>query len=422
VSDAASVLPGKDRRRSDTKGLEMKRFELVIVGGGLTAARAIKEYRAAGGGGRIALLSKEHELPYHRPPLSKRYLRGEADRSDAIVESVEFYEANEVELMLGIEVTELEPREQTVVTRDGGRFAYGRLLIATGSVPRKLEVEGAELPGVFSLRSLDDSTAIREAAGQTRDAVVVGSGFIGMEAAASLTELRLDVTLLSRDVDLFAQLRSPEISEHLVDLYRLRGVEVIRGDEVRAFLGRSRLDTVELYSGRQLGAGLAVVGIGVRPATDFLAGSGIETDNGILVDAQFRTNLPGVYAAGDVARFPDPVFGRRRRIEHWSNANYQGAQVGKVLAGACGGYDTVSTFFTESFGLTLKVFGDPSVHDERIAGGSFADGDAIVFYLDDGRLVGTLHTGQDEETEDALKRLIRTGSAPLPLMTTGGSA
>jgi len=422
VSDGASVLPGKDRRRSDTKGLEMKKFELVIVGGGLTAARAIKEYRAAGAGGHIALLGKEHELPYHRPPLSKRYLRGEADRSDAIVESVEFYEANEVELMLGIEVTELEPREQTVVTRDGGRFAYGRLLIATGSVPRKLEVEGAELPGVFSLRSLDDSTAIREAAGQTRDAVVVGSGFIGMEAAASLTELGLDVTLLSRDVDLFAQLRSPEISEHLVDLYRRRGVEVIRGDEVHAFLGRSRLDTVELHSGRQLGAGLTVVGIGVRPATDFLAGSGIETDNGILVDAQFRTNLPGVYAAGDVARFPDPVFGRRRRIEHWSNANYQGAQVGKVLAGAGGGYDTVSTFFTESFGLTLKVFGDPSVHDERIARGSFADGDAIVFYLDDGRLVGTLHTGRDEETEDALKRLIRTGSAPLPLMTTGGSA
>jgi NADPH-dependent 2,4-dienoyl-CoA reductase/sulfur reductase-like enzyme len=400
----------------------MKKFDLVIVGGGLTAARAIKEYRAAGGEGRIALLSREHELPYHRPPLSKHYLRGEAERNDAIVEPEEFYAANEVELMLGTEVTELDPRERTVVTREGGSFTYGKLLIATGSAPRKLDVEGAELPGVFSLRSLEDATAIREAAGQTRDAVVVGAGFIGMEAAASLTELGLDVTLISRDVDLFTQLRSPEISEHLVDLYRRRGVDVIRGDQVRAFLGRFRLDTVELHSGRRLSAGLAVVGIGVRPATDFLDGSGIDTDNGILVDEQFRTNLPDVYAAGDVARFPHAVFGRRRRIEQWSNANYQGAEVGKVLAGAGGGYDTVSTFFTESFGLTLRVFGDPSEHDDRIARGSFADGHAIVFYLDRGRLVGTLHTGQDEETEDTLKRRIRTGSPPLPLMTTGGSA
>jgi NTE family protein len=156
-----------------------------------------------------------------------------------------------------------------------------------------------------------------------------------------------------------------------------------------------------------LGAGLAVIGIGVRPAVAFLEGSGLVTGDGIPVDERFRTNLPNVYAAGDVAHFFDPVFGRRRRIEHWSNANYQGAEVGRILAGADGGYDTVSTFFTESFGLTLKVFGDVSQHDDRIARGSFADGDAIVYYLERGRLVGTLHTGQTAETEEALKQLIR---------------
>jgi NADPH-dependent 2,4-dienoyl-CoA reductase/sulfur reductase-like enzyme len=241
-----------------------------------------------------------------------------------------------------------------------------------------------------------------------RDAVVVGSGFIGMEVAASLTELGLDVSLVSRDIDLFAQLRSPEISAHLVNLYRERGVEIIQGDEVRAFRGRTRLDTVELHTGRPLSAGLAVVGVGVRPAVSFLEGSGIELDDGIVVDERFETNIPGIYAVGDVARFFDPLYGRRRRIEHWSNANYQGSQVGKILARAEGGYDTVSTFFTESFGLTLKVFGDVSQHDDRIARGSFAKGNAIVFYLDRGRLVGTLHAGQDEETEETLKRLIRT--------------
>lgn len=379
----------------------MQRFDLIIVGGGLTAARAIGAYRDAGGDGRIALLSRETRLPYHRPPLSKRYLRGETDAESTLVEPEEFYVRNGVELLLGTDVTSVDARGQTV-----SGYRYGQLLIATGSLPRKLGAPGADLPGVFTLRSLDDATAIREAAAQTRDAVVVGSGFIGMEVAASLTELGLDVSLLSRDSDLFAQLRSPEISEHLVSVYRDRGVEIIRGDEVHAFRGRSRLDTIELHTGRELGAGLAVVGIGVQPATSFLAGSAIALDDGILVDERFRTNVPNVYAAGDVARFYDPLFGRRRRIEHWSNADYQGAEVGKVLAGADGGYDSVSTFFTESFGLTLKVFGDISHHDDRFARGSFEDGDAVVLYLERERLAGTLHTGQSEEAETALKGLI----------------
>lgn len=387
--------------------LSMASFDLVIVGGGLTAARAIKEYRSAGGDGRIALLSRERSLPYHRPPLSKQFLRGEAERRDTLVEPEQFYAENGVELLLGTEVVNLDPHEQAVSTRDGDRLRYGQLLLATGSVPRALRVPGAELDGVFSLRSIDDAAAIRALASESRDAVVVGSGFIGMEVAASLSQQGLDVTLVSRDVDLFGQLGSPEISEHLLGTYRRRGVEVIRGNEVRAFHGRSRLDTVELHSGRMLGAQLAVVGIGVVPATSFLEDSGLTMDDGILVDERFRTNLPGVYAAGDVARFPDPIFGRTRRIEHWSNASYQGAEVGRVLAGAKGRYDAVSTFFTESFGLTLKVFGDVSQHDDRVAHGSFADGQAIVYYLERGRLVGTLHTGQDEESEETLKQLIR---------------
>ncbi|TML26782.1 MAG: NAD(P)/FAD-dependent oxidoreductase [Actinobacteria bacterium] len=408
MTSKADFLRRKTRRPSDTNVLEMQKFELVIVGGGLTTARAIKEYRATGGGGRIALLTRERTLPYHRPPLSKRYLRGESTAEQTLVEPQEFYDEHEVELLLGNEVTAVDTRREAVSMSDGARLGYRKLLLATGAIPRSLDVAGADLPGVFALRSLENATAIRESAAQTRDAVVVGSGFIGMEVAASLTELGLDVSLVSRDTDLFAQLRSPEISEHLVKLYRERGVEIIRGDQVAAFRGRSRLDTVELHTGRELGAGLAVVGVGVQPAVSFLEGSGIATDDGILVDERFRTNLPNVYAAGDVARFYDPLFGRSRRIEHWSNANYQGAEVGKVLAGADGGYDTVSTFFTESFGLTLKVFGDVSQHDDRVARGSFAHGDAIVFYFERGRLVGTLHTGQTDETEAELKRLIGT--------------
>jgi NTE family protein len=388
-------------------------FELVIVGGGLTAARAIRAYREAGGSGRIALLGNETVLPYHRPPLSKRYLRGEAELADTLVEPQGFYDDSDVELVLGTKVSEVAPRERTVTTSAGQTYRYRKLLLVTGASPRALDVDGANLPGVFILRSLADSTAIREAAADARDAVVVGGGFIAMEVAASLTTLGLDVSLVSRDVDLFAQLRSPEVSEHLVGLYRNQGVDVIRGDEVRAFRGRSRLDTVEVHHGDPLGAPLAVVGVGVRPNTDFVTGSiAADADGGIIVNERFETNTPDVFAAGDVARFFDPVFGRSRRIEHWSNANYHGTEVGRILAGAEGGYDTVSSFFTESFGLTLKVFGDLALHDDRISRGSFADGNAIVFYLEQGGLVATLHTGQSDETEEALKRLIRARAHP----------
>jgi NADPH-dependent 2,4-dienoyl-CoA reductase/sulfur reductase-like enzyme len=402
----------KDRTRLDTNDLDtkreetvMKRFELVIVGGGLAAARAIKGYRAAGGGGRIALLAREHALPYHRPPLSKRYLRGEADWTDTLVEHESFYEANDVELLLGAEAGRVDTREHVVLTNDGTRYHYAKLLLATGAVPRTLLVEGAELPGVFSLRSLDDASAIRARAAQVRDAVVVGSGFIGMETAASLTELGLDVTLVSRDVDLFAQLGSPEISEHLVTLYRERGVDVVRAEELRAFRGRSHLDTVELHSRPAVGAGLAVVGVGVQPEVSFLEGSGIAVDNGVIVDERFQTNVANVYAVGDVARFFDPLFGRRRRIEHWSNANYQGAEVGKVLAGADVRYDQVSSFFTELFGQTFRVLGE--LRGDTALEGSFEAGRAIVRYRDGARLFGALVTGLEDDEIDELKDAIR---------------
>jgi NADPH-dependent 2,4-dienoyl-CoA reductase/sulfur reductase-like enzyme len=386
----------------------MHEFELIIVGGGLASARAIKAYREAGGDGTIALVSADSTIPYHRPPLSKRYLRGETEASDALVEPEGFYGEQGVELLLDTTVTGVDPDERALDTASGQRYRFEKLLLATGAVPRRLDVPGADLHGVFTLRSLSDSTAIREAATETRDAVVVGSGFIGMEVAASLSGLDLDVTLVSRDVDLFSQLGSPEISERLVTLYRERGVDVVRGDEVRAFRGHSRLDTVELHSGRSIGAGLAVVGVGVQPAVSFLQGSRIAVADGIAVDEKYETSVPGIYAVGDVASFFDPLFGRSRRIEHWSNANYQGSEVGTILAGGDGGYDTVSTFFTESFGLMLKVFGDTARHDDHVTHGSFVDGGAICFYFENERLVGTLHAGQDEKTEETLKRLIRS--------------
>ena len=384
----------------------MKKFELVIAGGGLTAARAIKSYRDSGGAGPIALVSKERDLPYHRPALSKRYLRGET--TDApFAEDADFYRDHEVEVLLETTATAVDTRAHTLTT-DAGTFQYDKLLIATGATPRLLALPGAGLEGVYALRTLRDSQAIRAAAGSAERAVVVGGGFIGMEVAASLRQLGLAVTLIHLGRGLFDQFGSGALSEELAALYRGHGVELLLEEEVAGFGSddQRRLSYVETKSGICVEAEMAVVGIGVVPNVDLLIDSGLTLANGVVVDQRFQTGAPGVFAAGDVANFYDPLYGRQRRIEHWSNANYQGTEVGKILAGTGAGYETVSSFFSEIFGVTIKVFGDVSRFDEQTTEGSLTSGTLLITYGDGGRLVGALTVGASDELEVVLKGLI----------------
>ena len=380
----------------------MKKFELVIVGGGLTAARAIKSYRDSGGGGRVALLTAEGVLPYHRPALSKRYLRGEVDAPFAEAET--FYTGHEVEVLLDTPATALDIGGH-VVTTDAGGFQYEKLLLAPGSTPRRLDVTGSELREVYSLRTLEDSDDIRNAARTAERAVVVGGGFIGMEVAASLRRLGLEVTLIHRGGGLFDQFGSVDFSDELASLYREHGVELLLEEEVARFAGDGRLEYVETKSGTCVEADIAVVGVGVVPSVGFLARSRLVLANGILVNQRFETGAPDVYAAGDAANFYDPLYRRRRRIEHWSNANYQGTEVGKILAGQLGGYDTVSSFFTEVFGTTIKVFGDVSRFDTLTTDGALGSS-FLATYGDEGKLVGALTVGQSDELETLVRELI----------------
>jgi NADPH-dependent 2,4-dienoyl-CoA reductase/sulfur reductase-like enzyme len=391
-------------------------FELVIIGGGLASARAIKSFREAGGEGAIALISRDSTLPYHRPPLSKRFLRGETDE-EPLVEDEAFYADNGVEVMLETSVTSVDTREHAVVL-EGDRFGYGQLLLASGAWPRTLTCGGADLEGVFTLRTVGDSRAIREAAAASERAVVVGAGFIGMEVSASLRQIGKDVTQIHIGRWLFDQFGVEQLSNELAALYESNGVHLVLSAEIEAFLGAGKVETVLISNGAEVEADYAVAGLGVDPVTDFLEGSGVAVDDGIIVDERFRTNVPGVFAVGDVANFFDPLFGRRRRIEHWSNANYQGTEVGKVLAGGDGGYDTVSQFFTEIFGLTIKLFGDPRRDAEVVVKGSLRDNDLYALYGDEqGEVIGAMSVGQSEEVEELLKQKIRThavvGDVPL---------
>jgi NADPH-dependent 2,4-dienoyl-CoA reductase/sulfur reductase-like enzyme len=398
---------------------------LVIVGGGLSTGRAIKSYRESGGEGPITLFSKDSQVPYHRPPLSKKFLRGEAEVEDTLVEPEQFYRDHDVDLHLETAVAELDLHDRKLRLTGGGEKAFDRLLIASGATPRKLDVPGSELEGIFSLRTLDDSARIREAAKDARHAVIVGAGFIGMEVAASLSQLGLEVTLVHRGKGLFEILRARPVAQFLQDLYGKNGVELVLGDEVASFNGFSKLDSVETKRGRVAQAELAVVGIGVAPWVDWLQSSGLPLDNGVIVNERFETGPEGVWAVGDVARFYDPVFGKYRRIEHWSHANYTGTKVGELMAGKDGEYDVVSTFFSEVFGFTFRLLGDVDDVDGIVYRGSLEERDAIVFYVLEGRLVGALIVGQDEETENRLKELLarqapiddpdRLGDADKPL-------
>ena len=385
----------------------MTQRKLVIVGGGLASAKAIASYREGGGEDSIVLVSRDSVVPYHRPPLSKRFLRGEIEADGTLVAPEDFYRENDVELRLETAVERVLPNERVLELQGGERLPYDRLVIATGATPRSLGVPGEELDGVFRLRTLANSAAIREAARSAGRAVVIGGSFIGSEVAASLRTLGLDVTLVHRGPGLFDVLGSTRLMEHLSELYRSRGVELVFGDEAAEFVGNGRLARVRTKQERQLEADLAVEGVGVTLNLDLLEGSGIEVDDGVIADERYESSVPGVFVAGDVANVPDPIAGRRRRIEHWSYANSSGTRLGTVLAGGDPGPLPVASFFSEVFGSTFKVFGDTVGYPVVATRGSFGEGSAAELYADDGgTLRGALVFGLESEAEDELKALI----------------
>jgi 3-phenylpropionate/trans-cinnamate dioxygenase ferredoxin reductase subunit len=389
-------------------------MDIVVVGGGLAAARVVESYRESGGAGSIAIVGAEPHAPYHRPPLTKRLLRGEQEAADALVRPAGEYRGLDVDVRLATTATGLDLRHRRVELDGGDALEYERLVIATGALPRRLPVPGSDLPGVFTLRTIDDSLAIRAAAASAKHAVVVGTGFIGLEVAASLRARGVEVTIVDVASAPFAALGSPVFSAYLVELYRERGIEMLLDDGISAFTGDAALRGVVTASGRTIAAELAVVGVGVAPAVTWLGASGLELENGVVVDGSYRASADGVYAVGDIANFFDPVFGRRRRIEHWSNADYQGRGLGRILAGLDEPYARVSTFFTELFGTVYKFLGDSAETDRVELEGDFRDGRAVVRYYRGKELRAALLTGQSEDREAELQERIRGDALAAP--------
>ena len=382
---------------------------IVVVGGGLAASKLVTEYRAAGGEASVTVVASEPDPPYHRPPLTKGFLRGEVEREGTYVRPAEEYEDEVVELRLGARAERIDPDAHVVVLEGGEEIPYTRLVLATGARPRPLPLSGADLVGVHTYRTLADADAVRTAAEEAHAAIVVGGSFIGAESAASLRLRGLDVTLIEMGPQLMPQLRAPELSAQLADLYRDEGVEVLLGTELAELTGNGKLLTgAKTKDGSTIEGYLAIVGIGVVPNVELANDAGAEVDDGIVVDERFRTSLPDVYAVGDVARYPDPTSGRLRRIEHWSNANAQGGHLGRQLAGARAAYDELPVFFTQLFDKKLQVLGDVEPATECVLRGSVAEGRVLGFHLtDEKRLVGAVVHGQAADLVAELETLIR---------------
>lgn len=382
---------------------------IVVVGGGLAAGKLVTEYRAAGGEASMTVVASEPDPPYHRPPLTKGFLRGEVEREGTYVRPAEEYEDEVVELRLGARAERIDPDAHVVVLEGGEEIPYTRLVLATGARPRPLPLPGADLVGAHTYRTLADADAVRTAAEEAHAAIVVGGSFIGAESAASLRLRGLDVTLIEMGPQLMPQLRAPELSAQLADLYRDEGVEVLLGTELAELTGNGKLLTgAKTKDGSTIEGYLAIVGIGVMPNVELASDAGAEVDNGIVVDERFRTSLPDVYAVGDVARYPDPTSGRLRRIEHWSNANAQGGHLGRQLAGARAAYDQLPVFFTQLFDKKFQVLGDVEPATECVLRGSVAEGRVLGFHLtDEKRLVGAVVHGQAADLVAELETLIR---------------
>ncbi|MGH2660957.1 MAG: NAD(P)/FAD-dependent oxidoreductase [Actinomycetota bacterium] len=359
----------------------------VIVGASLAGGTAAATFRDEGFDGRVVLIGEEPLAPYERPPLSKEYLRGETSEP-AYIRPPEWWEQNEVEARFGERAERIDFADRSVVLASGERISFDSLLIATGSRNRRLPLPGIELPGVLDLRYLPDSDAIKAAGVPDAKAVLVGMGFIGAEVAASLRSRGVEVTVVEFAETPLQRVLGTDLGRVLEGLHRDHGVEMIFRDAAERFEGNGRFEALVTKEGRRIEGDFAVVGVGVEPVIDPFAGSGIEVDNGILVDPTLQANVPGVFAAGDVARHDHPVFGPIR-VEHFDNAIKMGEAAARNMLGKAEVFDDAHWFWSDQYDANIQMAGFATEWDDMVVRGSMGERTFAAFLLKDDRLLST---------------------------------
>ena len=390
---------------------------IAIIGGGLTGGNAATTLREEGFSGPVVLIGAEPGFPFGRPPLSKTYLRSEEKLDDWYVRPAGWYDSHEVECRHGATVAAVDPAAHTVRLDSGEELGYAKVLIATGGRNRRLTIPGADLPGLHYLRTKAECDAIKQEAVPGRRAVVVGMGFIGCEVAASLTQLGVRVTAVFPGKDPLERVLGAQVGGLVTAIHRGHGVELLPGEQVTAFEGTERLEAVVTASGRRIPCDFAVAGLGIRPDVPDVP---VAQENGILVDEFCRASAPDVYAAGDVANILHPLFGRVR-VEHYNNAEKQGAAAARSMLGSTDPYDYLYTFWSDQYEHKIEYAGHVTRWDENVVRGSLAEAKLIGFYLVDGvvRAALGLDRGGDPELDldgemAACARLVAAQARPAP--------
>ena len=378
----------------------------VIVGGGLAGAKAAETLREEGFDGRLVLLGAEPERPYERPPLSKDYLRGETAEKP-YVHPESFYADQEIELRTSTRVAGVDTTRRELLLEGDRRQGYDRLLVATGAVPRRLDVPGRDLEEIHYLRTLADSERIGKRLEHGRRLVVVGSGWIGSEIAASARQKGCEVTVLERASLPLERVHGSQVGQIYLDLHRDHGVEFLPHTSVERFEGEGSVERVRTRDGASIATDFVVVGIGVAPRTGLLETAGLRIDNGVVVDERLETEVPGVFAAGDVANAHHPFYGRRLRVEHWANALNQGPVAARAMLGKPASYDEIPYFFSDQYDAGMEYSGHATEWDEVVFRGDVPAREFIAFWMKDERVVAGMNMNV-WDVSDPIRDLIRS--------------
>jgi len=377
---------------------------VVIVGGGGAGNAAAEMLRRQGFEGTITMLSADDALPYDRPNLSKDYLSGNASEDWIPLRSSDFYKEQKIDVRIGTRVASIDPVERAVVIADGSHVNFDALLLATGASPVHLEIPGSDLPHVHYLRTLDDSRAVIAKAKDSKRVVIIGASFIGLETAASLRARGLDVHVIGPQSRPLERVLGPELGDMVKEIHEKKGVVFHFGTTAAAI----DKDAVTLKSGERILADLVVAGIGVRPDVGLAQRAGLNVDNGIIVDQYLQTNIPGIYAAGDIARWPDPHSGRPIRVEHWVVAERQGQTAAINILGGRQPFDAAPFFWSQHFDVTISYVGHSEKWDKVDIEGDPAAHDCKVTYYEDGKKRAVATVSRDLESLRAEADLERT--------------
>ena len=383
-----------------------REVDFLLIGGGLASASCASELRKRGAEGSILLAGREPEPPYERPPLSKEYLRGEAERADAYVNSPSWYEENGVELLSGTNVMSLDPAARTAKLQGGEEVAFGKALIATGAMVNILRVEGAENEGVHYLRAFGNSDAIRADAEAAEHVVLIGGSYIGAEVAASLTAKGTKCTIVTMEEVALSRTFGEDAGRWFHQLLESKGVAIHGGEELEAYEGDGRVTAVLTKSGKAIECDAVVVGAGVRPDAMLAQRAGLEVDDGIVCDSKLQSSAEGIYAAGDCCSYDSVIHNRRIRVEHWDVAMQQGMHAAGNMLGDGKDYEVVPYFFSDlADWASLEYVGPAKDWDEEIWRGNRESGEFSVWYLKDGRVAGALSVERSEDLAEARRML-----------------